>query len=38
MIPKNVEFLRAFIDSNYHLSEAESHEKDAGRQRPVFPK
>jgi len=28
--PKNVEFLRAFIESDYHLSEAESHEKDAG--------
>ncbi len=32
--PKNVEFLRAFIESDYHLSEAESHEKDAdGRDR-----
>ncbi|HKP70256.1 MAG TPA: PAS domain S-box protein [Pyrinomonadaceae bacterium] len=27
--PKNVEFLSAFIESNYHLSEAESHERDA---------
>ncbi|PYT00631.1 MAG: hypothetical protein DMF63_06235 [Acidobacteria bacterium] len=27
--PKNVEFLKAFIESGYHLSEAESHEKDA---------
>ena len=27
--PKNVEFLRAFIESDYHLSEAESHEKNA---------
>ena len=27
--PKNIEFVRAFIESDYHLSEAESHEKDA---------
>ncbi|MEO8573063.1 MAG: PAS domain S-box protein [Pyrinomonadaceae bacterium] len=27
--PKNVEFLKAFIESDYNLSEAESHEKDA---------
>ncbi|HUR97090.1 MAG TPA: PAS domain S-box protein [Pyrinomonadaceae bacterium] len=26
--PKNVEFLKAFIESGYNLSEAESHEKD----------
>jgi PAS domain S-box-containing protein len=26
--PKNVEFITAFIDSGYNLSEAESHEKD----------
>lgn len=27
--PKNVEFLKAFIESGYNLSEAESHERDA---------
>lgn len=27
--PKNVEFLTNFIESGYHLSEAESHERDA---------
>lgn len=27
--PKNYEFLRAFIESGYSLTEAESHEKDA---------
>ena len=26
--PNNVDFLAAFIDSGYHLSEAESHERD----------
>ena len=27
--PKNVEFISAFVESGYNLSEAESHEKDA---------
>jgi hypothetical protein len=27
--PKNVEFITAFIESGYQLSEAESHERDA---------
>ena len=32
--PSNIEFIRAFIESGYNLSEAESHEKDAeGRDR-----
>ena len=27
--PKNFEFISAFVESGYHLSEAESHERDA---------
>ncbi|MEO6335050.1 MAG: PAS domain S-box protein [Pyrinomonadaceae bacterium] len=34
--PKNVEFLKTFIESGYHLSEAESHEKDANGEDRYF--